>query len=147
MSKTQLFKIAVSAFIVCEEKILILKRAEDESFLPGTWEVPGGGIEEGETLEEGVIRETKEEAGLDVVPQQLFGYFEYLDGRGQKTVNLNFLCQLVHDTQDVDIPLGEMTEARWAPVDAFSEIPFTSTLMSNACREAIALHIRTKNRS
>lgn len=67
MSNLQLFKIAVSAFIVKDHRLLILKRADDEAFLPGVWEVPGGGVDEGETIQEGVIRETMEEAGLSVI--------------------------------------------------------------------------------
>jgi 8-oxo-dGTP pyrophosphatase MutT (NUDIX family) len=70
MAKLQLFKIAVSAFIVKNNKLLILKRADDEAFLPGTWEVPGGGIDEGESIEEGVMRETMEEAGIHVNPKR-----------------------------------------------------------------------------
>jgi len=75
MSAPQLFKLAVSAFIVQNGKILILKRRDDEAFLPGTWEVPGGGVDENETVEQAVIRETKEEAGMDIIPQKLFGLF------------------------------------------------------------------------
>ncbi|MBQ1504533.1 MAG: NUDIX domain-containing protein, partial [Oscillospiraceae bacterium] len=40
------------------------------------YKFPGGGIEPGETLEDAVIRETREEAGLEVIPESVreFGY-------------------------------------------------------------------------
>lgn len=139
MSHAQLFKIAVSAFIVKDDKILILKRADNEAFLPSVWEVPGGGVDEGETIEQGVIRETKEEAGLDVVPQRLFGHFEYRDGYNQQTVNLNFLRKMSNPFQEADTSSGEMERAAWVTLGEFANYEFTSQTMLEACKEAIRL--------
>ncbi|MBR7148319.1 MAG: NUDIX hydrolase, partial [Firmicutes bacterium] len=46
-----------------EKEILMVKQEHPERTV---WMVPGGGIEEGETAAEAVIREMKEETGLDV---------------------------------------------------------------------------------
>lgn len=133
----QLFKIAVSAFIVRDGKLLILKRRDDEKFLPGVWEVPGGGVDEGETIENAVVRETKEEAGMEVIPQKLFGFFEYVDGFGQKTVNLNFSCQLSNQSQEPNVSFGEMEKAEWATIDDLDKFIFTSDTMREACKDAL----------
>ncbi len=109
---SDLFQVAVSAFIVRDEKLLLLKRREDDDFLPGYWEVPGGKIEEHESIEEGVVRETREEAGIEVSISKAFGYFEYVSGNGKKTVNLNFLCQTTTDTT-ANVESGEMERAEW----------------------------------
>lgn len=45
---------------------LITKRVMTKSWAPGCWEVPGGGVQAGETSEEAVQREIREETGLDV---------------------------------------------------------------------------------
>lgn len=135
----KLFKIAVSAFIIKDEKLLILKRGDEESFLPSTWEVPGGGVEAAETIEAAIIRETKEEAGLSIVPKTLFSYFEYLDGEGQKTVNLNFLCHLTDRSQEVDVTGGEMQEARWISLSELNTIPFTSFDMAATCQKSLGI--------
>ncbi len=135
-----MFKIAVSAFIVNQNKILLLKRSDDESFLPGKWEVPGGGVDVGETIEQGVRREVKEEAGIDVAVKDLFGYFEFVDGKGRHTANLNFLCVMGADHgDDVDVTLGEMQEARWVESEDFDEVDFTSQNMADACRRALEI--------
>ncbi len=58
-------------------KILLIKRAISQNY-PGVWEMPGGGVESGETLDEALRRELREEAGLiqlDAV--KLLGYFEF----------------------------------------------------------------------
>lgn len=50
--------------------VLLLQRAKNDTE-PGTWTVPGGGIEEGETPEQAAVRELKEERGLDAKVSEL----------------------------------------------------------------------------
>lgn len=57
---------AVRAIILFNEKIALVK-SEKEGF----YKFPGGGVEEGETHEEALIRETKEETGLIVIPNSI----------------------------------------------------------------------------
>ena len=45
---------------------LITKRVMTKAWAPGWWEVSGGGVQAGESSEEAVRREVKEETGLDV---------------------------------------------------------------------------------
>lgn len=47
-------------------RYLITKRAMNKEWAPGWWEVPGGAVQAGETSEEAVLREIREETGLDV---------------------------------------------------------------------------------
>lgn len=47
-------------------EILFVKRSENDSFLPGSWELPGGCLEYGENIEKTLRREIKEECGLDI---------------------------------------------------------------------------------
>ncbi len=143
MSNLQLFKIAVSAFIVKENRLLILQRADDEAFLPGVWEVPGGGVDEGESITQGVLRETMEEAGVSATPNELFGFFEYVDGYHQKTVNLNFICTMNHDSKDPDTTSGEMERAAWVSLEELYDYKFTSEIMLEACKEALRLKHRS----
>lgn len=56
--------IRVSAIIIRDSKILLIHRKKpDEEY----WVFPGGGQEEGETIEETLVREVKEETNLDVL--------------------------------------------------------------------------------
>jgi mutator protein MutT len=56
--------VGVGAVIICDGKILLEKRKNDPG--RGKWSIPGGLVELGESVEETVVREVKEETGLDV---------------------------------------------------------------------------------
>jgi mutator protein MutT len=56
--------VGVGAVILSEGKILLEKRKNEPA--KGKWTIPGGVVEVGESLEDAVIRETKEETGLEV---------------------------------------------------------------------------------
>lgn len=49
-----------------EDKILIVRRSQTHPYVPLTNDLPGGKVEHGETMLEGVVREIKEEIGVDV---------------------------------------------------------------------------------
>lgn len=68
-----------------EKKMLLVKQHHEDKDI---WMVPGGGIEEGETAAEAVVREMKEETGLDVtVGPMIFHIEEVSEKRGQRFVN------------------------------------------------------------
>lgn len=56
------------------------------------WEMPGGQVEEGESLEEAAIRETKEESGIDVEVLKFCGIFQNVE---RSICNTLFLCKAV----------------------------------------------------
>jgi 8-oxo-dGTP diphosphatase len=64
--------LAVSAAIFRDGKVLIVRRARPPA--QGLYTLPGGGVELGETLEEAVVREVREETALEVAPVALAGY-------------------------------------------------------------------------
>lgn len=47
-------------------RILLLKRREDETVYPGFYTFPGGKVEGNETISQALIKEVKEECGLDL---------------------------------------------------------------------------------
>ena len=64
--------LAVSAAIFRDGRVLIVRRARPPAH--GLYTLPGGGVELGETLEQAVIREVREETALTVEPVELVGF-------------------------------------------------------------------------
>ena len=70
-------KVAGSAAIIKNKKVLLIKRSDQVSLYPGRWTFPSGGIEETDrSIQDTVIREVKEEVGLTFAPTKKFGFYE-----------------------------------------------------------------------
>ena len=61
--------VGVGAVIVHQDRVLLIQRGTEPA--RGVWSIPGGLIEVGEMLHEAVVREVREETGLEVEPVEL----------------------------------------------------------------------------
>lgn len=59
-----------------EGRCLLLKRSLNSKGNPGKWDLPGGKVDVGENLEQGLLREVAEEAGLTISLQRVLGAAE-----------------------------------------------------------------------
>ena len=59
---------AQKALIVKDQMILLIQKSADDPYQPLKWEIPGGRLKAGETLDEHICREVKEEVGLAIEP-------------------------------------------------------------------------------
>jgi 8-oxo-dGTP diphosphatase len=85
--------IEVSAGLVFREGRLLITKRHAAAHLGGLWEFPGGKREPGETFEAALVRELREELGVEVVVGELFETVEH--AYPERTVLLKFfLCQL-----------------------------------------------------
>ena len=84
--------ITVDGVIIKNGKILLVKR-RNEPF-KGKWALPGGFVEYGETVEKAVLREVKEETGMDAKIKKLVGVYSdpARDPRGH-TISIVFLLE------------------------------------------------------
>jgi len=105
--------IGVGAIVVQADKVVLVKRGHPP--LEGEWSIPGGVLEVGETLREGVIREAREETSLHVEPMDLLGVFDRVlrDERGQVLyhyVLIDFLCRVDHGSLHA---AADAADAKW----------------------------------
>lgn len=85
------FHITVKGIVVLDKRILLLKRVKPSTDGLGYWELPGGGLEYGETPNQALIRELKEETGLDIIiikPAYTFTKIR----TDYQTVGIGYLC-------------------------------------------------------
>jgi 8-oxo-dGTP diphosphatase len=69
--------VAVGAVALHEDRLLLIRRGHGPA--AGSWSVPGGRVELGETLHEAIVREVVEETGLHVVVDGFLGWVERMD--------------------------------------------------------------------
>jgi 8-oxo-dGTP diphosphatase len=86
-------RLAVKAFIVDKNKLLILKRASKDIHKPSIWELPGGRLEEGEDPHQGIKREVKEETGLDIEILNPLNIRHFKRDDGEIITMIIFICK------------------------------------------------------
>lgn len=106
--------VAVKAVIVQDDHMLIIKRAGDDEVNPGTWELVGGKLDFGESLEHALEREVFEEAGLHVAVQQLLYATTFLTAPDRQVVIMTYLAHPVATTVTLS---EEHSDARWVTAD------------------------------
>jgi 8-oxo-dGTP diphosphatase len=99
----------------------MLQRTEDEGFLPGYWEFPGGGVEEGEELNAAAEREFYEECGCRIVLGKAVTSFLYYIG-ADLHVEIVFKATIVDGTIRLS---SEHQLYAWVASDAISDHPCT----------------------
>lgn len=83
----------VAGIIIDSDKVLIARRGSKESFAGG-WEFPGGKIEAGETPQEALIRELKEELDVTISIGELCA--EITHNYGDVNINLiSYYCRII----------------------------------------------------
>ncbi len=105
------FRVAVNAVIERDGRVLLARRRDI-----GWWNLPGGGLELGETVDAGLAREAREEIGVEIRIVRLVGVYSKPQKR---EVVLTFLCALADDaTPGLS---DEISEVGWFAADALPE--------------------------
>jgi len=104
-------EVAVGAIVCRGDELLLVRRGRAPAV--GEWSVPGGRLEPGERLSEAVVRELREETGLDADCGALVGIAERL-GAEHHFVILDFEMSLISDRDPV--AGDDAVDVRWVPL-------------------------------
>ncbi|WP_150267166.1 NUDIX hydrolase [Paenibacillus tepidiphilus] len=89
--------VAVKGVILHQGRILLVQRTSADAVGAGTWECAGGKIEFGESLEDALAREIKEETGLTVAVGELLYATSFLTDPSRQLVLITYLCRSVRE--------------------------------------------------
>jgi ADP-ribose pyrophosphatase YjhB (NUDIX family) len=105
--------LAVSAAVVRDGKVLVVRRARDPAL--NLYTLPGGVVENGETLLQAVAREVREETALTIEPVALAGHREAIVRDAQSQVERHFviLCFAARWLAGEPVLNEELDDARW----------------------------------
>ncbi len=111
--------VQVAAGLICHEGRYLIARRKFSSHLGGLWEFPGGKRETGETLEDCLRRELREELSITVTDPILFQVIrhEYAD----QTVELHFFRCAIAEGQAKPV---DCVEVRWIAPEEFGQFAF-----------------------
>lgn len=86
-------KVVVKGILVRNNRMLIVQRSHTDSVGAGTWEVVGGNLNFGESLEDALKREYLEEVGLGITVKNLLFSTTFFTSKVRQIVLLSFLCE------------------------------------------------------
>lgn len=129
--KTQ---IVLTGILRDKDLFLIVKRKENDNLYPGAWEFPGGHLEDGETIKEGLKRELLEEIGFtDEFNPRITHYYDEIKSKNGKLIyNLEIDFIINVDRSNLEIKLSnEHSEYKWVTKDSKCLDDFIKCKLSN----------------
>lgn len=105
----------VAAIIIHEDKVFATQRGYGE--FKGGWEFPGGKIEEGETPQEALVREIKEELNVEIEVGELLDVVEYDYPNFHLSMDC-FICKI----KSGELVLNEHEAAKWLTKETLDSV-------------------------
>ena len=119
------YYLGIGALIInTSGKILLVKEKSSLRKFKDLWKIPTGLAESGETIEQAVIREVKEETGLDITFGGILTLRETYPYLFDSTdIFLTCLCKCLNDEQKIDIEKGgELKDCKWFSTDEIKKL-------------------------
>jgi len=121
-------KVGVSQKVVIfnkEGKFLILHRTATAPSKPNTWDLPGGDLSFGEDAVKGIIREAKEETGLEIKDIKPFDVESHIDEKGEFWVTIAYKAKTLSNRA---ILSPEHDDYRWVKIQEFLKLESSEKL-------------------
>jgi len=105
------------------EKVFLPKRAAAKKFLPGVFEIPGGHIDVGEDIKEGLKREVMEEHKMNISVGDPFAVFTYTNNiKKSHSIEVVYFAKFTDPLENIKTNPEDHSEFIWASEDEVPEI-------------------------
>ncbi len=106
-------------------KLLITKRGKEAKNERGKWEITGGGVEFGETFEQAIKREIKEELGIEIDILELLGICDHIiPGEHQHWVSPTYICEIKEGKPKILEP-NKCSQIGWFTLKEAEKLPLS----------------------
>jgi len=110
--------VVATGVVIKDGKFLAGQRAVDEPVYPEKWAIPGGKVEENESLEEGLRQEIREEAGVEIKNIFYATNFSFTRPDNKHVIGIVFGCE--YDSGEVTAG-DDMDSMDWFTVQEFAK--------------------------
>lgn len=115
--------IILTGILKDNDLFLAVKRDDNDILFPGAWEFPGGHLEDGETLKQGLARELKEEIGFNEDFEPIITHYtdeiKQKDGKLVHNIEIDFIINVTKENLKIKLS-EEHSNYKW--VDKESEL-------------------------
>ena len=122
--------VVVAVIINSKNEILIAKRSETKKKEPLKWELTGGGLKAGETSLQGILRETREEIGMEFIPEEAIFLKEIRKDEVPADFKDLWLFKKDVPIDEIKFEDGEVADAKWVTIDQFLQIKENNEMIS-----------------
>jgi|SRR5450755_2435592 8-oxo-dGTP diphosphatase len=133
--------VGVGAIVFDRDRALLVRRGQEP--MKGRWTLPGGVLELGESLAEGLTREVMEETGLLVEPVELIELLDRVHRDGDRVryhyVIADYLCRVVGGTLKAASDADAVRWVEWAGANDLDLDPVTVRVIEASWQKAAAL--------
>lgn len=124
-------RITVAGFLVVDDKVLLIRRSQKESFLAGFYEMPGGKVDFGEEPATAIAREFFEETQIGVEAVRPYKVFTYItNDNSLQTVEIVYLVKTASDNREV-ILSNAHDKFVWLEHQQLAEIELSAEMKDN----------------
>jgi 8-oxo-dGTP diphosphatase len=115
-------RVGIGAVVIKEDKVLLVRRGVSPS--KNLWAIPGGGLELGETLQEGAAREILEETGVTIRPKGPIYTFDFIEKDDTGRIHFHYvIVDLAADYLSGEAKgADDVAEARWLSKEDISHL-------------------------
>lgn len=115
--------IEVSIGVIVRDGGIFIQKRPDGGLMPNLWEFPGGKINKGESSKEAVVREIREELGIEVRPLEKLALIRHSYTRFRVTLHA-YLCKVCDPMPEKEPVLRAAVECRWVLPAQLGLYPF-----------------------